>query len=89
MEIADDGPGIPTAVRARIFEPFFSTRAGGEGTGLGLSIAKRIVGDHLGTIDLDCPPGGGTVFRIELPIAGAAEPIQSASGGGGARGAME
>jgi signal transduction histidine kinase len=68
ISIADDGPGIPPAIRARIFEPFFTTKAAGQGTGLGLSISHGIVERHGGKLSVECPPEGGTVFRIELPL---------------------
>jgi two-component system, NtrC family, sensor kinase len=68
VSIADDGPGIPMAVRSRIFEPFFTTKAAGMGTGLGLSISHGIVERHGGTLSVECPPAGGTVFRIDLPL---------------------
>jgi len=67
LTVADDGPGIPPEVRARVFTPFFTTRVGGEGTGLGLAIARRIVQDHLGRIEVDCPPEGGTRIEVVLP----------------------
>ena len=63
----DDGPGIPLEHRERIFEPFFTTKPVGKGTGLGLSISHGIVERHGGRMSLECPPGGGTMFRIELP----------------------
>lgn len=66
IAIADDGPGIPPEVRERVFEPFFSTKH--RGTGLGLPTAKRIVERHHGTIAIDCPPQGGTVVTIALPL---------------------
>ena len=67
--IADDGPGIPKEVRKRIFEPFFSTKSPGKGTGLGLSLSYDIiVQKHKGTISVDCPVEGGTVFTISLPL---------------------
>ena len=81
IDVVDDGPGIPAAVLPRIFDPFFTTRMGGEGTGLGLSIAKKIVSDHLGTIVLDCPAGGGTHVTIGLPTERAQERVQSSLGG--------
>ncbi|NTW83583.1 MAG: PAS domain S-box protein [Chlorobiaceae bacterium] len=67
--IADDGPGIPENVMRRIFEPFFTTKEPGKGTGLGLSISYDIiVHKHKGKIDVACPPEGGTVFTIVLPL---------------------
>lgn len=68
VEIADDGPGIPQELQARIWEPFFTTKALGEGTGLGLDIARRIVECRLGgRLRLDSKPGD-TRFRVELPL---------------------
>jgi len=65
--VDDRGAGIPDDVRSRIFDPFFSTK--GEGTGLGLAITRQIVEAHGGTIACDARDGGGTSFRILLPIA--------------------
>lgn len=65
VEIADTGPGIPPDVVEKIFEPFFSKRAGG--TGLGLAIARQMVDNHRGRIDVDSVVGKGTTFRIRLP----------------------
>jgi signal transduction histidine kinase len=68
VEIADDGPGIPEELQARIWEPFFTTKPLGEGTGLGLDIARRIVERRLGgRLRLDSKPGD-TRFRVELPL---------------------
>ncbi len=77
LTVSDRGGGIPDAIRERVFDPFFSTK--GEGTGLGLAITRRIVEAHGGT--LDCAPrdGGGTVFRISLPLEPASE--RPAAGG--------
>ena len=63
-EIADRGPGIKAADRARIFEPFFSTK---NSTGLGLSICHTIVGQHGGVLEALPREDGGTVFRLTLP----------------------
>ncbi|MFO0675134.1 MAG: HAMP domain-containing sensor histidine kinase [Polyangiaceae bacterium] len=67
VSIADRGGGIPEAIQARVFDPFFSTK--GEGTGLGLAITRHIVEAHGGRIECTPRDGGGTVFRISLPIA--------------------
>ena len=72
--MTDEGPGIPIADRARVFEPFARLpawprdRAGG--TGLGLAIARRIVTAHDGTIGVDDAPGGGARFVVTLPAVG-------------------
>jgi two-component system cell cycle sensor histidine kinase/response regulator CckA len=68
IEVADNGPGIPPAVREKIWDPFFTTKPVGEGTGLGLSTVYGIVKQADGWIHLDCPPGGGAIFRIFLPV---------------------
>jgi signal transduction histidine kinase len=65
VEIADNGPGIPADSIEKIFEPFFSKRAGG--TGLGLAIARQMVENHGGLIEVDSQLGKGTTFRIRLP----------------------
>jgi len=63
--VADHGPGIPDALRARLFTPFFTTRP--EGTGLGLAIAHEVVTAHGGTIEVRSEPGEGTTFIVRLP----------------------
>jgi len=72
FEIADTGAGIADADRERLFDPFFRSREANAravpGTGLGLTITKAIVDAHNGTIEVDAPPGGGTTFRVWLPI---------------------
>ncbi|HEX4824657.1 MAG TPA: ATP-binding protein [Candidatus Polarisedimenticolaceae bacterium] len=65
VEVADDGPGIPPDMLDRIFEPFFSKRAGG--TGLGLAIARQMIETHGGRIEVESHLGRGTTFRIRLP----------------------
>ncbi len=72
--IRDDGPGIPVEIRNRIFEPFFTTKDPGKGTGLGLSISYDIIANkHGGTLAVSCPPEGGSVFTIRLPLKAAEE----------------
>lgn len=68
IEVADNGPGVPAAVRERIFEPFFTTKPVGEGTGLGLAISRQIVCSLGGKLELRESPGGGATFHIELPL---------------------
>jgi two-component system sensor histidine kinase HydH len=63
--VRDHGPGVLPAERARIFEPFHTTKL--RGTGLGLAVAKRIADLHRGNIEVLDAPGGGTEFRVLLP----------------------
>lgn len=67
VEVADRGGGIPEEIRTRVFDPFFSTK--GEGTGLGLAITRHILEAHGGTVTCESRSGGGTLFRIALPLA--------------------
>jgi two-component system NtrC family sensor kinase len=76
IEVADRGHGMTEEVRARIFDPFFSTKPQGEGTGLGLSISHGIVSDHGGSIEVDSSPGVGARFIIRLPLH---PPVQPAT----------
>jgi signal transduction histidine kinase len=68
IRIRDNGTGIPSEVKDRMFNPFFTTKPAGEGTGLGLSMSHDIiVKQHGGTIDVDTERGHFTEFRIVLP----------------------
>ncbi len=66
VEFIDDGPGLPPAIAADIFDPFVSGRE--NGTGLGLALVSKIVSEHDGWITVDSVPGR-TIFRISLPMA--------------------
>ena len=69
LEIADDGPGIPPALRERVFDPFFTTKPTGEGTGLGLTISFGIVEEHGGDLTIAASPQGGVLVTLSLPAA--------------------
>jgi two-component system NtrC family sensor kinase len=69
IQVADTGPGIPRECRDKIFDIFFTTKPAGKGTGLGLSVSQNILKIHGGQISFECPPEGGTVFRVELPLS--------------------
>jgi len=74
--VEDSGPGIPKDLRAKIFEPFFSTKAAG--TGLGLAIAQGVIRGHGGRIDVGERPGGGTRIQVKIPLRGETQPGASA-----------
>jgi signal transduction histidine kinase len=67
VQIEDDGAGIPPQEKARIFDPFYTTRPEGGGMGLGLSICHQIIEQHRGEIDVKSRPGE-TVFTVRLPV---------------------
>ncbi|MFZ2971984.1 MAG: ATP-binding protein [Ferribacterium limneticum] len=71
LTIADNGPGFPVELLPRIFEPYVTTKA--RGTGLGLPIVKKIVEEHLGTIEISNAPEGGARIDIRLPLVKAEE----------------
>jgi two-component system sensor kinase FixL len=75
MSVADTGPGIGAEARARLFQPFFTTKR--QGMGVGLSISRTIVEAHDGEIRAEENPGGGAVFRFTLPAI-TAEEVQNA-----------
>jgi signal transduction histidine kinase len=74
IRVSDTGPGIPEALREKIFEIFFTTKPAGKGTGLGLTITKNIIKLHGGDVKIECPPEGGTTFIIELPMGFVEQP---------------
>ena len=66
IRVQDNGPGIPAADLARVFDPFYTTRA--QGTGLGLSICQSIIREHGGTITIESVVGQGTAVIVDLPV---------------------
>lgn len=76
IAFADDGPGVPEALRSRIFEPFFTTREVGRGQGMGLAIVYGVVSHHGGRAWVEGNRSGGATFVIELPLP----PLSSRNG---------
>ena len=76
VEVADDGPGIPTEALPRVFEPYFSTKP--DGSGLGLATAYAIVDRHEGRLAVRSKPGEGTAFRMYLPASRSPRPNEPA-----------
>ncbi len=68
MEIKDQGPGVPKALRKKVFHPFYSTKPLGEGSGLGLSVVHGIVKAHQGEIKIKENIPNGSNFKILLPL---------------------
>ena len=72
ISIRDNGIGIPSDIKEKVFNPFFTTKPAGEGTGLGLSLSHDIVvKQHSGSIEIDSLPGEFTEFKIRLPRSAA------------------
>jgi len=67
IAVKDNGPGIPDAIKDKIFQPFFTTKPTGQGTGLGLSLSYDIVKSHGGELKHETTEGEGTTFTITLP----------------------
>ena len=74
MSVADTGPGLAEEVRAKLFQPFISTKS--DGMGVGLSICRTIIEAHGGRIWATDNPGGGTVFHLTVPRDDGAAPAR-------------
>lgn len=68
LSVADNGPGIPADVQARLFTPFFTTKGPGRGMGLGLTIARRVVQNLGGCLQVVSAPGAGAEFIVRVPL---------------------
>jgi signal transduction histidine kinase/CheY-like chemotaxis protein len=79
VEFRDNGCGIPADQLDRVFDPFFTTKAPGAGTGLGLSLSHGILRDFGGTMTVNSTVGVGTSFTVQLPVAPASLPDETAS----------
>jgi len=66
IRVQDNGPGIPEEDQARVFDPYFTTKA--SGSGLGLSIVTQILREHRGNVRFESEPGKGTIFYMDIPF---------------------
>lgn len=67
ISVSDTGPGIKPEDKVRIFDPFYTTKSGGEGMGMGLAVVHGIVSGFGGCVDVDSSPGNGTRFNVYFP----------------------
>ncbi len=74
LQVEDTGPGISEDLRAKVVEPFFTTKAVGQGTGLGLAITRRILDDHGGRLEIGASDLGGARVALHVPLAASPEP---------------
>jgi PAS domain S-box-containing protein len=66
LKVSDSGPGVPYAIKDKIFDPFYTTKS--ESTGIGLSLSHRIVTDHGGSLEISRSKWGGAEFVIKMPM---------------------
>ncbi len=75
IRVQDSGMGMDDRIRARIFEPFFSTKGRGKGTGLGLAVVYGVVQAHKGFVEVDSQPGQGATFSLYFPASERRQPL--------------
>jgi two-component system NtrC family sensor kinase len=69
IRVSDNGTGMPDHVKAKIFQPFFTTKPTGQGTGLGLSMSYDIITNgHGGSLEVQTVAGESTEFKITIPV---------------------
>jgi len=66
VTVSDSGPGVPEALRQRVFEPYYTTKSGS--TGIGLSLCQRIVQDHGGSLSVSASRWAGAEFTLRIPV---------------------
>lgn len=81
LRFEDNGPGVPEALRKRIFDPYFTTKAVGVGTGIGLSISRSVIEAHGGALSLVDSALGGAGFELRLPALPDAVPAAAGASG--------
>ncbi len=79
VALSDTGQGMSSEVKARIFDPYFTTKEIGKGSGMGLSVVHGILQSHQGAISVDSEPGKGSTFRILFPVIEEETVIESKS----------
>ena len=65
--VEDTGEGIPTEIRQKVFQPFFTTKKANEGTGIGLTVVRRLAEEHRGIVRVKTEIGKGTIFIVDFP----------------------
>lgn len=78
VDVSDTGPGVPSEVAARLFDPFVTTKAAG--TGLGLAVVRRLVEAHHGRASFQSAPGQGSTFTLHLPLPAQVDRVTVAHG---------